>query len=251
MKCKEVFNNNDLEIRLKACKHLVFDADDTLVHTDPAYYQIVTREMLKMLNYQPLDIASSVQTARAISELQEKLGINRDIYWSAFRQVDNYETRLSYVKVFPDVKALKLLTDKQLYMVTHAPSELAYAYAEKIEEQTGVKFPYVHSIYHYGENAQKMVKPTPRLLYDLMTELSLMEPLKPPYEYRKNFKVRRPVFNQTAIIGDSIIDIGLAHNTGSVGVWVDRPEFPSPIPPFPHIRVENLEQLVILLNKQV
>lgn len=250
---QEIKEHRSLIERLRQCRIIIFDADDTLVHTDVEYFKPVIRKTVDQLSISP-DRAGEIDklllvldSARSVTAFHEKLGIERANFWDIFDAIDRqdmYKARLKATDIFPDVYSLKQIQDGREFMiVTHARRDLAVQYPGLIFSRAGINFPIVQTIYNY-ESPQTIRKPDHRLVTDMLTELGYMDALMPA-EISNPLSMNRPIMEQIAVIGDSRDDLKLAHNLpGAIPVWINRDNKTHKNLGFPYLEFPDLVEFV-------
>lgn len=244
---------HELKSRLKGVKHLILDADDTLVWTEPPYYQETaskTFEKLGLFISPHLKyLINEIKTAEDIGTVARNyLGQDQTgNFWNTFKKVDQIKERLEKTHPFADVESLHNLTDRiHLYMLTHAPSELAEGYTKLIQKKFGIDIPIVQSIHNY-ENPQSLSKPNPQILFDLLYELNLLPFHFTQQEFDKNPLIiqsqLKPFMKFVAVVGDSSRDIILGQKSVAVPVWINRVKS-VPTPPSHFLQFPSLTEMV-------
>ena len=178
-------------------KAVIFDLDNTLVYTKEEYVQGILIDIL----------GRQVSMEETISFWQGNDSLITDEYyfWKRFNELDKYEKRIKFTKVYDDVYVLKELSEKgmKLGVVTNAPPGMAVLDAELIQKEVDIEFDSVVSANKWFTNLE--FKPSPQGINQCLYELQVRE-------------------DEALYIGDSNVDRIAAEKTGVDFRMINRNE---------------------------
>ena len=189
---------------LRRYKHISFDLDGTLVHTVPEYRHRVIPMAAKRIGKQP-------PTPRTIDRIwfeanrdlliKSEFGLDPEIFWTTFRQIDTPEERSKHTKPYDDAeRAIRRLKEmgKTVSIITGAPKWIAEM---EIGKMNGAPIDFSLPIHAYNFSS----KPDPSSFFFVLERLNA----KP---------------EETLYIGNSNEDAYFAKGAGVDFLYLERKE---------------------------